>query len=191
MSAVETYETCTYAGRQGRADTHTTTMELAINGVWQNSAEEFDQPWVYNDLGDPESQIYPECRFVQCSDDITTPTPDQGYNYARGELTAVTGYAGPITYHPNGLYASIPHTSGVTVTQENDPDGMARPRSIEATRGAASLWRTGLYGFDGAGNVKRIGTSWFLYDPVSRISTGTVFTGTGGGGVQKLETSSA
>ena len=124
---------------------------------------------------------------MQCTDDILTPAPNQDYTYTRGELVGVTGYAGPITYHPNGLYASIPHTSGVTVTQENDPDGMARPRSIEATRGAASLWRTGLYGFDGAGNVKRIGTSWFLYDPVSRISTGTVFTGTGGGGVQKQQ----
>ncbi|MCP4545324.1 MAG: hypothetical protein GY835_02520, partial [bacterium] len=48
-------------------------------------------------------------------------------------------------------------------------------------------WTTGSYGYDGSGNVTGMGTSWFLYDPVSRLKSATLYTGVTGGGTEKKQ----
>jgi tetratricopeptide (TPR) repeat protein len=40
---------------------------------------------------------------------------------------------------------------------------------------SAVRWSTGAYGYDGAGNVKAIGTHTFIYDKVSRLKTGNLY----------------
>ena len=94
--------------------------------------------------------------------------------YVRGYTTAVPGYASSITYHPSNLVDTITHTNGVTVTHGVDPDGMARPASIQATKGGVVRWDTGTYQYDGSGNVAKIGDAYFLYDGVQRLVTGAV-----------------
>ena len=83
----------------------------------------------------------------------------------------------------------IAHANGVTVTYGKDPDDMPRPASITTT-GAATSWATGTYAYDGAGNVKKIGTvspyKSFIYDTVSRLTSGTIVTG----GVNRTQTAS-
>ncbi len=45
---------------------------------------------------------------------------------------------------------------------------MQRPASI-STSGASPNWSTGAYSFDGSNNIVKMGSDYFLYDPVSRV----------------------
>ena len=46
-----------------------------------------------------------------------------------------------------------------------------------ATLGASTLWSTGAYAYDGAGNIHRIGQQHFRYDRMSRLVSGQVQVG--------------
>jgi RHS repeat-associated protein len=102
--------------------------------------------------------------------------------YTQGLLTEVPGY-GTVSYHPNLLVSQVVHENDMTETQANDPNAMRRPASISAA-GASAHWTTGTYSYDGAGNVTKIGASWFTYDKVSRLRNATLFLGETGGGTQ-------
>ncbi len=79
------------------------------------------------------------------------------------------------------------HSNGVTDTQGVDTTKwLARPLSI-STSGAATNWSTGTYKYDGAGNITKMGTDWFQYDPVSRLVRGVVHDGLMGGGNEKQQ----
>ncbi len=93
-----------------------------------------------------------------------------------------------ITYHQNGMVNQMAHANGVTDTQGADPNWMRRPGSLSSAYGATTRWSSGSYVYDGSGDVVKAGTSWFIYNEVSRIKTGTVFTGSTGGGTQKQQT---
>lgn len=89
------------------------------------------------------------------------------------------GLTNTISYHPNGLVNQVAHANsiGVIVTDTHtlDPNKMLRPRQIKSmTSGAATVWDSGLYEFDGSGNVTEIGNAYFLYDPVSRLKESRV-----------------
>jgi RHS repeat-associated protein len=94
------------------------------------------------------------------------------------------------SYHPNLLLHQVSHANGVTDTQANDPNSMRRPLSISSASSGlfASGWSSGNYLYDGAGNVTRIGSAWFTYDKVSRLTEGRVYLGPYGGGAQKWQT---
>ena len=48
---------------------------------------------------------------------------------------------------------------------------MRRPASISVTTPTSvSRWTSGTYAYDGAGNVKAIGTHTFTYEKVSRLT---------------------
>ncbi len=109
--------------------------------------------------------------------------------YTQGLLTGVASGAttyGTIAYYPNLLVSQIAHGNGVTETQGNDPNEMRRPSSLAAS-GPWASWNSGSYSYDGAGNVKAIGTSWFTYDAVSRLVSSTLFDGPTGAGNQKQQ----
>ncbi|MCP4003407.1 MAG: RHS repeat protein, partial [bacterium] len=65
--------------------------------------------------------------------------------------------------------------NGVTDTYGEEPNKMSRPASITATASTESLWTTGSYRYDGAGNILEMGpvlgdeTDQYLYDSVSRL----------------------
>ncbi|HSG40193.1 MAG TPA: hypothetical protein VLE27_11190 [Thermoanaerobaculia bacterium] len=67
-----------------------------------------------------------------------------------------------------------------------DPYGMRRPASLSAW-GPYASWSSGAYAYDGAGNIKTIGASWFTYDKVSRLVTASLNDGPTGGGTQKQQ----
>ncbi|MBW8876540.1 MAG: S-layer homology domain-containing protein, partial [Acidobacteria bacterium] len=109
--------------------------------------------------------------------------------YAQGLLTGVSAGAttyGTISYYPNLLVSQVVHGNGMVETQGNDPNSMRRPASEGAT-GPYATWSSGAYSYDGAGNITHIGPSWYTYDLVSRLTSGTLYDGPTGGGNQKTQ----
>jgi RHS repeat-associated protein len=66
------------------------------------------------------------------------------------------------------LLNQLSHTNRVLDLQEKDPSDMARPRRLH-TSGASENFDTGLYAWDGAGNVTKMGSFRFAYDLLSRV----------------------
>jgi RHS repeat-associated protein len=172
---VELREGLTYCGREGRLSRR--SLENWVNGGLNES---FFLPNVtYNALGDVTSLEYPRCLHAACA----APSPRTvTYSYSQGLLASVGvpgnagAYASSITYHPNLMVHQVVHGNGLTDTYAIDPNAMRRPGSITATApGGAVRWATGAYSYDGAGNVKAIGTHTFTYDKVSRLKTATLF----------------
>jgi RHS repeat-associated protein len=109
------------------------------------------------------------------------------FAYTQGLLTSVgsgTTTYGTLSYYPNLLVSQIAHLNGVTETQTNDPHEMRRPAAVAAS-GTYAGWSSGPYGYDGAGNIKAMGTSWFTYDAVSRLVSANLFDGPTGAGNPK------
>jgi RHS repeat-associated protein len=85
-------------------------------------------------------------------------------------ITGTAGGVSQITYHSNGLVNQVPHANGILFTQQNDPNGIARPAGMTA----GSLWTSGTYSYDGAGNAKAVGIQSFVYDNLGRLVTGNL-----------------
>jgi hypothetical protein len=61
-----------------------------------------------------------------------------------------------------------------------DPNGMPRPREIKATIGGVEVESTGVYTFDGSGNIASIGVMRYTYDAFNRLTEwGTATNGEG------------
>jgi RHS repeat-associated protein len=181
---VELRETMTYGGRDGRISAR--RLENFVNGAAAPN-EAFDLAnLTYDPLGNLQQFDYPKCIHAAC----TAPAPRTVINsYSEGLLTAVGVpgtpgyYASAITYHPNLQVNQVVHTNNpadasksLTDTQANDPNAMRRPASIAVTTvGGATRWSTGAYTYDGAGNVKSIGTHAFGYDKVSRLTSASLY----------------
>ncbi|MGH9364535.1 MAG: RHS repeat domain-containing protein, partial [Thermoanaerobaculia bacterium] len=132
--------------------------------------------WTYNTLGLTGS-------IEHLADGISKGKIQNTFDH--GYPMAVTGAPDPahlnpsnvatnILYNPAGGLASfVLPTHSVTVTQ--DPSLLPRPSRIFTSLG---LWDSGLYSYDGAGNIKAMtgGTvpASFQYDPLSRITQGSV-----------------
>jgi len=174
---VELREALTYCGREGRLSRR--TLENWVNGALNES---FALPNVaYDALGKITSLSYPQCTHAAC----TAPSPRTvtfGYS---DDLLSTVGipanagyYASSITYHPNLMVNQVIHTNNpadstksLTDIYANDPNLMPRPASITVTTPASAVrWSTGSYAYDGAGNVKTVGTHTFTYDKVSRLT---------------------
>lgn len=176
-------ETYAYNGVDGRASQRDT--EMIFDGT---PKEAFTQSFTWTALGDVDTLTYPACIAGRCPA-TTTRTVTNGYTL--GYLTSVASggltYA-TINYHLNRMVNQVAHANGITDTHTVDATGMQRPGSITSTFGGTTRWTTGTYSYDGSGNITKMGTSWFTYDKVSRLTTGTVFTGPLGGGTQKQQT---
>jgi RHS repeat-associated protein len=181
-------ETYTYAGRQGRVSKKQTQMVWKEGTDPEENREGFEQLYDYNVLGDVSHIDYPVCSLAKTCP-VAAPRPVD-FGYSKGRLTSITGFVTGITYHPNGLYDQITHTNGVVDTQQNDPNSMARPRALSAQHaGLTDLWTSGDYGFDGAGNITKMGSSWFYYDRLSRVKSANVDdSGFDGGGDVRWQT---
>lgn len=172
-ATAEVRDTFAYRAQEGRASEQ--TRQLFVNAV---AEEKFSTTYDYDGFGNFASIAYPDCVFGDCTASDTARTVTFGYSY--GRLTSVPGYTGTaggvssITYHDNGMVHQVPHSNGVLFTQQNDPNGIARPAGMTAANGTTTLWTAGTHAYDGAGNLKAIGTQTFVYDSLSRISQGTV-----------------
>jgi RHS repeat-associated protein len=157
-------ETYGYSGVGGRTSDRLT--EIAPLGY------SFAQTFGYDQAGQLATLGYPDCQHAACPP--AEPARTVGYTYDLGFLTAVPGWASSISYHANGLWDQVTHASGILDQQQRDPFGIARPSRLQTVGAVGGAeFDTGLYAFDGAGNVKAMGAETFLYDAVSRVKEGT------------------
>lgn len=182
--SAEVQETYTYAGVGGAVSAKTTAVTVTGSTV-ANPVQTFSQAFTWTDLGLLASQSYPACTGAACAE---TPGRTVYTTYAAGFLTAVEPYyATAITYHPSGMTDKVTHARrivsvepGVVDWQSIATNEMARPAQIwteGATlsgTGADGDWDTGVYAYDGAGNITAMGVQGFDYDTVSRLTAGTV-----------------
>ena len=100
------------------------------------------------------------------------------HQYSRGFLTEISGWA-TLSYHANGALATVLHQNGagngagVMDSYGLDPNDMPRPASIQLS-GPSVTWNLGSYAYDGAGNVKTVGSGKFVYDELSLLKTATL-----------------
>ncbi len=207
-------ETYTYGGLDGRVSQRNSDFHVSASGGPFTAQEKFTQSFTYNSLGLVSTQGYPICTHAGCTAaapvfaDVPAGHPDQReieaiypvktapstprnlqLTYSQGLLTGVSANGvsyGTVTYHPNLLVSQIAHTNGVTETQGNDPNDMRRPASLTAS-GPYASWSSGTYTYDGAGNIKSIGTSAFTYDKVNRLVAASLYDGPTGGGNLKQQ----
>jgi RHS repeat-associated protein len=166
-------EDYTYTGLGGRISRVETTVGVGDPGV-PDTRPTFDYSILYDSLGNVSSRTYPSCEFNYCQSlQSTNPPRTVTAGFTQGLPTSIPGYASSFSYHPNGLLHQVTHANGVTDVQTNDPDDMQRPRSLHTT-GASEDFATGVFDYDGAGNVTKMGTSRFTYDVLSRITSADV-----------------
>ncbi len=169
-------ETYSYGGINGEL-TERLTQKSCVPACSDN--EQFSQTFDYDSLGREQTTNYPRCQHAGCVN--TDPARPVTSSYTKGFLTDVNGYTTSATtlpgigYHPNGMVARVAHSNGVTVTQANDPEGIARPLSISTSGVGSGLnWNSGNYGYDGSGNIKTIGIGdTYVYDALSRVTEGS------------------
>ncbi len=167
-------EEYSYGGTEGRISQRVTRV---------NGSDMFDQSFQWTKSGRIDVLSYPSCVPAGCS----PPARDVDYDYDMGFLTAVNGYAPTFLYESNQMISEIHHQNGVHDLWVIDPNQMRRPKRIKTAGVTPSNFNTGVYAYDGAGNITAIGTDTFEYDRVSRLTSGTVRGGPSlGGGVQTL-----
>ncbi len=130
--------------------------------------------YAYDSLGDLERIDYPVAGIADA------PARAIHFSHDHQYLTAVREGAGAgvqrasLTYHlngqPNVVQLSAPNVSDTFVA---DLSGMPRPRSI-TWKWAGNQSDSGLYVYDGAGNISAIGPDRFKYDKGLRLVSATV-----------------
>lgn len=129
---------------------------------------------------------YPACDATSTASQIVTSS------YSYGLLRSIPGWSSSATlmaYHPNGMWSSIEHVNGVVETQSLGVDRRERPKLLKAMKGAQTLWKTGTYLYDPAGNIVGMGSTAagedtnehglvdkFLYDRAERLKHAWVST---------------
>jgi RHS repeat-associated protein len=183
-ATVEIRETSTYNGLLGRLSQKDTAQ--IFNG---SQSEVFRQTFTWNDLGNLDHQTYPDCIAPTVCGASSPRTVS--YGYGSGRLTAIPGFVTAITYQPSGLFSTVSHANGVTDFQSPDPNGIPRPAALSAKRDSDSvgLWSSGTYQYDGSGNVWKMGAATYLYDLLSRVTSGTVYPGAFTNGTAHTQTS--
>ncbi|HEY0143199.1 MAG TPA: RHS repeat-associated core domain-containing protein [Thermoanaerobaculia bacterium] len=167
LGAVLVADTYQYSAAHGKA----VRRDQIVHNTASFSGASFFFAQGYDDTGAVSTLSYP---CMKDSGHLCRPQDRQraiSYGYTRGVLTDVPGWAG-ITYQPNGLLATVTHktTGEVKETWAADPRGMARVRQISATRSGAEIWSTGIYEFDGAGNIRKRGATTYVYDAFQRLA---------------------
>jgi hypothetical protein len=96
------------------------------------------------------------------------------YLYNEGLVTGLNAggasRASNVTYHPHGGIYQWTAGNGVITTIAADPSFLPRPQQI-----TSSGLATGAYTYDGAGNIKAMGSDVFGYDSRSRLVSSTVY----------------
>ncbi|MDA8019437.1 MAG: choice-of-anchor D domain-containing protein [Thermoanaerobaculia bacterium] len=176
-----------YEYRQGTAGPSQVKRQI----YWPNRSG--DSRWgatlstgfTYDKLGNTSSLSYPQCvqneaDILPCQDgdDSLIPAGAAIYTYSNGFMTKVetgsTLMGATYTYHPNLQLASATFNNGILGTYDQGTNGMVRPTRRHFTKNGGTLFDTGQYTYDGAGNIKSIGADLYRYDGASRLLFATV-----------------
>lgn len=154
-----------YDGGTGRLSSRTTT----VSGLG------FTTSFTYDKLGNVASIAYPPMsgRCVGCP--LFGPARTVTFTYKEGRLFSIPSFVSSVTYHANGMPASVSHSNGSVDYYDVDPNYLARPSAIRTTFPQSATWTTGAYKYDAAGNVSAIGASQtYAYDKVGRLVRATL-----------------
>ena len=127
----------------------------------------------YNSLGQLTSITYPVCEAGYVCPQTPAPVRTVDYTYETGFLRSVPGWTGTLAYHPNGTRSRLPRANGVEDRIDLDPTHPERVARIYTQGAVGGDWDSGLYQFDGSGNIKAIGTETYFYDKAGRIVSAT------------------
>jgi RHS repeat-associated protein len=132
------------------------------------------QSWGYNTLGLVSSHSHPRASGTSSA----TFGFDAGMPIS--ETVDGTQIVSAVSYQPGGSLKTLKAGVGTAlVTTTISPDGyLSRPSRI-ATNGATINLDTGVYSYDGAGNIRSIGSDSFGYDTRSRLTSANVWDATG------------
>lgn len=176
-AVVEEYQ---YGGEGSQVSRKTTFFHWPDQGL---DGARFFQDYDYDDLGNRTAVVYPRCETVgginYCngSNDQPGPLHTVTTSFDRGMPVSTQSSLGPgasYTYHPNLQLASMTYSNGVLGTFDQGTNGLPRPRRLRFTLGGGSLFDSGLYEYDGAGNVYAIGSESYVYDKADRLLRGDV-----------------
>lgn len=177
--------TNSYLGPSGRLS----RQRLTTGGEFDVPRTAFETFYTYDPLGNVASIDYPDCSALWCSG-VASLSPNRlaSFDYENGLLSGVNAHDsvgafrsfGTLGYHRDGLVGSIAHANGSTDTVVDDPHAMGRPSSMSASGPGGSLWSSGTYAYDGAGNIRGLGIDdTFDYDLLHRLVSANVrFNGT-------------
>lgn len=156
-------ESYSYQGRAGRVSSRSTVVGSTAG--FDGAAFNYSQTW--DDLGGLATLTYPEAPGA------SAPVRTVTNGFTNGLLTSVGTYASQITYRATGVIGTVTHGIGsnaVTETWAADPYNMARPGSITTKDfSGQTLWTSGTYAYDGAGNIRQIGSTAYKYDNAGRL----------------------
>ncbi|MCE7960286.1 MAG: hypothetical protein DYH06_20485, partial [Acidobacteria bacterium ACB2] len=139
----------------------------------------FEEGWTYDSLGYLAAYQHP----LRSGSSLIRP--GELYGYLAGRVVSVgvsmgarsRGVVENASYNPAGGLASysLSNSSVTTIT----PDAMGRPHEISTSRLGEPLFGTGVYSYDGLGNITAMGNDHFVYDVRSRLVSASF-----GGGAQ-------
>ncbi len=140
----------------------------------------FRQVFTWSTFGQLAGSYQPQCVTYHCAGVGATHKVNRWYQ--QGHLRGVSGifsgsllhYAQAITYHPSGLLKQVMHGNGVLEKFTADSSGLPRPSLIRADRSGVAVWSTQAYQYDGASNIKAMGTDRFVYDGRGRLTSATL-----------------
>ncbi|MEM7049490.1 MAG: RHS repeat-associated core domain-containing protein [Acidobacteriota bacterium] len=163
-------QTFSYDGLANAVSQKTTQL------LWSSPSVRFRQGYTYSELGQVASRDFPRCDLpVTC----TGPAANGRvvtYKYDSGRLTEVPGWARSITYHPSGVWKEIEHANGVRDHQDIDPSFRRRPQRLY-TSAVTPGFDSGTMTYDGAGNLKTMGSHAFTYDKARRLARASYLSG--------------
>lgn len=156
-------ETFTYSGTGGRLS----RKDFAVTNTPSGTLTAV-QDWTYNSLGLTSSHTHPRVG----SDSAITLNYTYGQGYPQilkvGNLQLVKS----ATYSPSGALAQWKAGNDVVTTIAQDSSGIPRPASVSTSGSTGGGFSSGSYLYDGAGNIKSIGSDLFTYDARSRLTSG-------------------
>jgi YD repeat-containing protein len=127
-------DTLSYANAAGLVSSHDTKAEHK-NASTTTLMQQFTQSYTYNDLAQLLLLTYPTCVSpVTCT--IGSPLTSATSTYSNGVLSAISGYAMSLKYHPSGMLSELVHGQNGVVDVKDSytaESGMPRPASITFT----------------------------------------------------------
>ena len=173
-------ETYRYAGALARIDRKTLQLTYPDAGGTPIDGATFVQEYVFDRLGRRTSVTYPSCAgsgFCNDPGDYQGPVHTVSYHHSYDQMMAATSSLGPSAtfgYHPNGQLRLASLGNGTANALLQGSSGLPRPRRIQVVRAGTALFDTGIYRYDGMGNIAEIGTDLYTYDAAGRLLSGTV-----------------
>ena len=170
---------------QGRVREKTLQLEHPNRAGNDRYRARFSQSYDYNLLGQRTAVHYPECELVPgtferyCNDpsDIQAPPHTVTTTYSAGQTLRSDSSQGPAAsyaYHPNEALKSVFYGNGTSTSHFLGIGGMTRPRRIDTAKGTSTIFDSGYFSYDGAGNIWAVGTDRYTYDGAGRLLSGTV-----------------